>query len=372
MIFKFMITKKYLYFYIPIVLLALFSIFSCKDEQTTGTENNQGVNSPKLLYPPDKATIQSLLPVLDWEDVTGAVAYKVQLSTDANFTANVIVDSVVTNSQVSIRDSALSTGINYYWHVKAYKQSDTTQWSLTYRFWVILNPPDPPVLIAPPNNSTSVSFLPFFDWNPVQTGQYYRLQVSRNNSFTQLVIDTNRILNTQYQTPLFIINTSTQYFWRVNASNSNGYSTGSWSTVFNFTTVTGPMPNSIGGRITFADTNFITSEGAYFINCYISWPPTNSPYTSDTINIQRTGNTYYADYRIQRLLDGNYYITSAYFTDYSIIRGFILGIYGCDTNHVQYSPCPMNPQQVTISNNAGVDNVNFLSWADTSKYIFAY
>ena len=353
-----------------LTFLAFFT--SCKEDKPTGNENTREFTSPKLLYPPDRATIQSLSPVLDWEDATGASAYRVQVSTDANFTANVFVDSVVSNSQVAIRDSALATGINYYWHVRAYSQSDTTLWSATYRFWVILNPPDPPVLVSPLNNSTGISFLPFFDWDLVQTAQFYRLQVSRNNNFTQVVIDTNRILATEYQTPLFIINTNTQYFWRVNASNSNGYSTGPWSAVFNFTTVTGSEPNSIGGRITFADTNFIFTEGGYFVSCFVNWPPGSNPLTSDTLNIQRSGNTFYADYRIRRLLDGNYVIAASYFTDYSIIRSFILGIYGCDTNHVQYSGCPLNPPTVTITNNAGLDNINFLSWADTTKRIFDY
>jgi hypothetical protein len=367
-----MLKRNLVYIISFTVVSCIFFFTSCKDEQVTFNENNQPANAPKLLYPPDRATIQSLFPMFDWEDFTGALSYIIQISTDANFTANVFFDTSVVGSNIQITDSVFATGINYYWHVKACRQSDTTPWSYTYRFWVILYPPEPPVLIAPPNNATGVSFLPFFDWDPVQSAEYYRLQVSRNNSFTQIITDTNRIVNTHYQSPLFIFTTGTQYYWRVNASNSNGYSTGPWSGVFNFTTVSGPEPNSIGGTITFVDTNFIFNEGKYIVNSYINWPPVNSPFTSDTLSISRNGNIYYSDYRIHRLFNGNYYITAAFFTDFSIIKGFILGIYGCDTNHVQYSGCPNNPPSVQITNNAGRDNINFLSWADTSKYIFTY
>ena len=44
-------------------------------------------------------------------------------------------------------------------------------------------------------------------------------------------------------------------------------------------------------------------------------------------------------------------------------------IYGCDTSHS--TSCIFgSPGTVTISNSAGVDNINFKSWADTSKHIY--
>ena len=48
----------------------------------------------------------------------------------------------------------------------------------------------------------------------------------------------------------------------------------------------------------------------------------------------------------------------------------ILGIYGCDTVHVEYSNCPFNPEAVNVINGWGSENINFITWADTTKRIF--
>jgi hypothetical protein len=145
--------------------------------------------------------------------------------------------------------------------------------------------------------------------------------------------------------------------------------------VFNFSTLDGPLPNSISGTITFVDTNFLPLPDKYKVAAFPTngkWPPiVYIPSGDDSLIIERIGNVYRANYTIRNLLSGTYYITSVNISYPPLIEvQSYLGIYGCDTVHIPFSGCPLNPTGVTITNNFGVENIDFLSWADTTKKIF--
>jgi hypothetical protein len=212
--------------------------------------------------------------------------------------------------------------------------------------------------------------MPLFDWNASQTAEFYRIQVSGNSTFTNILLDNNNITATELQCPPGTLITGTQYFWRANASNSNGLSTSDWSAIFNFTTVNGPLPSSINGRITFVDTNFLQPPYYYLAGAYSIWPPNiQGPDVYDSLVVMQQGNVYYSDFHLLNLANSIYYValsaTGPLLTDV-----LILGVYGCDTVHIPFNNCPLNPTSVTIQNYNGVENINFLGWADTTKRIF--
>lgn len=131
----------------------------------------------------------------------------------------------------------------------------------------------------------------------------------------------------------------------------------------------GPEANSISGTITFEDTNFVTSGGYYDISAFTSWFPSGPPTGNDSLIITKVGNKYQANYKISNLPNGQYFLSSAWiklpYVQFSV-NG--LGTYGCDTS----SAFTCRPDSVTISNNVGVENINFLSWADTTNRIYQY
>jgi hypothetical protein len=131
----------------------------------------------------------------------------------------------------------------------------------------------------------------------------------------------------------------------------------------------GPIPNSISGHVIFADTNITHESGLYTAGAFTLWPPGTVPYQKDTLEIVNIGNVYQADYRIRHLVNGAYRIAVIFEDELNSIF-YLMGIYGCDTVHVNYSQCPNNPPDVTITNNFGIENIDFLTWADTSKRIF--
>jgi hypothetical protein len=365
--------RKLIVYFISLASIVLFQ--DCKDNAVVQppNNNNQSPTGPVLTSPANESTTQEQSPILDWNDFNSAASYRVQVSLDANFGGTVVVDSTgVTPSQFQIPPQLLTTGIYYYWHVIANVAGGTSTWSNTWRFRIILSPPPAPNLLLPQNGAINQSYIPFFDWDDAPTAQFYKLQISTNANFSIILLDTSYIIVSQLQCPIFILNTGTQYFWRVNASNSNGVSTSPWSSIFSFTTAPGPNPNSISGQITFADTNFVLPYSQrYNIGAYDSWPPSSfPPLASDTIFIRHIGKNYISNYRLNYIPNGNYVVALFFNSSGSVIHFPIQGIYGCDTVHIPFSDCPLIPTRVQILNNIGVENINFLAWADTSKRIY--
>lgn len=129
--------------------------------------------------------------------------------------------------------------------------------------------------------------------------------------------------------------------------------------------------NTISGTITFADTNFITSGGVYDIGAFSnpSTPPTywfGPPTAYDTLVITNNNGVYSANYKLTGVPDGNFVIAVGFRKDTGG-QSPIMGVYGCDTAHTS---CFLDPQRVTITNNAGVSGINFISWADTANKVY--
>jgi hypothetical protein len=352
--------------------LILFNVHGCKDEAVVESTPpaNQDPNTPKLVSPVNEATLNNFAPVLDWEDFSGAESYRIQISLDANFAGIMVMDSSgITTSGFNTAQGLLSTNSYYYWRVNASISGGVTSWSLVWRFHIILEPPEAPALLAPPNGANNQPFTPVLDWNEPANVEFYRLQIGSTPVFNAVIFDSTRINPSQVQLRQFLLYPNRQYYWRVNASNSGGASTSPWSAVWSFTTMDGPEPNSISGTITFVDTNFLPSPYYYKVGAFENWPPVSLPLENDSLNITLVGNLYKADYKISRISSGIYFV--AVYPETAIIHDVkILGIYGCDTVHVNFSTCPQNPSSVEIFQNWGIENINFLSWADTTKRIF--
>lgn len=140
-------------------------------------------------------------------------------------------------------------------------------------------------------------------------------------------------------------------------------------------TPTGPEANSISGTITFTDTNFVTSGGFYDIGVFAnpSTPPTywfGPPTTNDTLHYSKVGNVYKGTYKLKGVPNGSYVVALG-FRKTSGGQSPIMGVYGCDTaRFVNGSACFLDPQRATITDNAGLENINFLAWADTTKKVY--
>ncbi len=94
---------------------------------------------------------------------------------------------------------------------------------------------NPPTLLAPLNNSSSIPTNPVLEWSSVENASSYTLQIATDADFENIIVDDTEIIDTSNQVNDLIIYTT--YFWRVKAANNLVESP--WSEVWNFTTIWG-------------------------------------------------------------------------------------------------------------------------------------
>jgi hypothetical protein len=184
-------------------------------------------NPPVPVSPANFSTEISRNPVLTWNAAGGAMAYRVQVSTNVSFTSLVVNDSAVTGTSRAI--GTLAAGTNYYWRVSARNTIGTSAYSPVFSFTTGTagdSLPPAPVLQAPAHNATGVSTSPTLSWLPNSGTLTYRLQVSMDTLFATLVVNdslgptlTQAGILTRSVGPLA---SGVSYYWRVIAANGAG------------------------------------------------------------------------------------------------------------------------------------------------------
>jgi hypothetical protein len=190
--------------------------------------------APMLTLPADKATNVAVNPMLTWNTVTGAASYRVQVSTSNTFGTIYVQDSTLTAGSKAI--SGLSNSTKYYWRVNATNVGGTGAWA-TDSFTTIIAAPGVPSLTSPANGATDVALSLTLNWSAATNAATYRLQVATDSTFqTGFAVNDSTLAGPSRA--VSALSTSTKYYWRVNAKNAAG--TGSWSSVWHFTTVPPP------------------------------------------------------------------------------------------------------------------------------------
>ncbi len=107
-----------------------------------------------------------------------------------------------------------------------------THGSGIYSSVAIINPPDAPVLISPPDSATNQLTSLRMTWHSALTATGYDLQVSTDSLFGSVAYEDSTLTDTSTVAGPFV--NFTKHFWRVRAKNVLGW--GSWSGVWRFTT----------------------------------------------------------------------------------------------------------------------------------------
>jgi uncharacterized protein (DUF2141 family) len=95
--------------------------------------------------------------------------------------------------------------------------------------------PTPEVSLETPANGSSVTSLtPILSWNYEYADASFRLQLSTDSSFQNLVVDQSGISSPSYTIPSGELSEGQTYYWRANASKDNQVS--EWSSAWSFQT----------------------------------------------------------------------------------------------------------------------------------------
>ncbi|MCL4538756.1 MAG: T9SS type A sorting domain-containing protein [Bacteroidetes bacterium] len=189
--------------------------------------------APVLLVPGNNADSQRAdTLVLKWNQVAAASGYECQLSTSLSFSSLVFTKDSTTGT------TFVATGLQnlqkYYWRVRALNIGGTTPFSAADSFTTVTAAPPRPHLLSP-FQQASVPRKSTFEWDSSASAISYDLQVSADNEFITIVVDTT-VADTCIRLTT-ILEPGAQYYWRVNATNVGG--TSAYSAVGGFTTGTG-------------------------------------------------------------------------------------------------------------------------------------
>ena len=174
---------------------------------------------PPTLYTPFDNRVIKGTPTYTWLKPSSAVRYEMRYTTPDG---TVVYTSPELNV-LSHKSPTQPIG-NYLWQVRARDTAGNwSEWSDPRAIEIIAPIPAPPKLGLPAHKSTTSDTSPTLSWNPAAYAASYELQISRNDRFTNIVIQTTIDGAHQYTPdPLPLGGSSTIFYWRVRSINVYG------------------------------------------------------------------------------------------------------------------------------------------------------
>lgn len=186
--------------------------------------------APKLIYPRNYFST-NVEGFLIWNKVDSAQKYRLQVSKDMDFNSSSI-DLYLSNDTIYWY-SGLDYEKLYFWRVKSYNESDSSNWSTTSRFTCNAKVYKP-TLFRPTNDMLQLPISGRLYWYSVPAIESYSIQISEYENFSQLLTDT--VIKDIWWYNYSDLKHNTQYFWRVNFNRDGEIS--DWSNVWTFRTFT--------------------------------------------------------------------------------------------------------------------------------------
>jgi hypothetical protein len=203
---------------------------------------NDDPNTFTLITPTQNSVEIDLTPLFYWED-TGdpdlgdTLTYYLYYDQDSLFSET---DPFETLLNFYTPSSELSDNSTYFWKVIAVDEEGwrATMESDTWRFWTntVLEPPNDFLLVSPMNGEDGVVVTPTLVWetatdNDPNDYTEYNLFFSEDSTFNSITFEELGIADTTF-TVAEALNDDTQYFWRVDAEDTDSLVTS--SDVFSF------------------------------------------------------------------------------------------------------------------------------------------
>lgn len=199
--------------------LAEVSVFN----PTPGGGESAAVIFPIITMTPWKLDqLTTSKATFDWDDISGADLYIIQLSTERDFSTLVIQATTVESTY--FYDAFLKDSTLYYWRIKYRVGGTWADWSPAWIF-TSMDPLAAPVLTAPDHKFQVNVNRPTLTWSDVPNAATYRVVVARDLTFIDKVKD--KTVNTA---SVSINLPDGKYFWRVRAIDLYGRK-GPWSEV---------------------------------------------------------------------------------------------------------------------------------------------
>lgn len=205
---------------------------SCQSDWSPTRIFTTVISSPLQILPLDKSKDIATNGMLKWELVNGGQVYKLQIAEDSIFTKLVVSDTFDFTNQYRYKN--LKNNKTYYWRTVAGNRGLYGYWSPVWSFRTALIQP---MLQSPALSSKGISLNGKLTWNKSDAAKTYRIQLSSDSLFDNLIIDQQNL--TLNEIAYSNLDNKTNYYWRIKAT--DGISSSEWTDVWNFRTIV-PAP----------------------------------------------------------------------------------------------------------------------------------
>ena len=185
--------------------------------------------APTLIAPSNGATNIPLSQNFSWNAAAGADTYRIQIASDAGFSALVYDVSGIASTNIT---ESLPASTTLWWRVNATNGIGTSAYSSVFSFTTV--PASlPPTLLSPANSATGVSLTPTLTVtdNNSPPSDSFDFQIATDSGFTTIVYQATAVSNNNVASTLA---SGVLYYWRSRAKVGTVYS--SYSSTFTFTT----------------------------------------------------------------------------------------------------------------------------------------
>ncbi len=174
---------------------------------------------PVLASPSDGSSTINQTPTFDWDDVSGAISYEIQI--DSSQAIEVTESTYTPNSDLS--------GGEHTWRVRSKNDAGVSAYTTSWTFTIVTVSP-PPVLASPSDGSSTMNQTPTFDWDDVSGAISYEIQIDSSQAIevTESTYTPNSDLS------------EGEHTWRVRSKNDAGVSAYTTSWTFTIVTVSPP------------------------------------------------------------------------------------------------------------------------------------
>ncbi|MFN8340232.1 MAG: fibronectin type III domain-containing protein [Cyclobacteriaceae bacterium] len=218
--------------------------YRVRGANVSGTSTDSNVITVATLPTAPNATAATAVSAsgftANWDAVPGVSSYRVDVSTDPNFSFFVgsYFNQLVAGNSLTV--TGLSAGTQYFYRVRSENGSGNSTNSVAVN---VLTWPSAPVA----NESLSVTSLTFLaNWNSVSTATGYYIDVSASSNFSSMIAGFDNLLVSGTSASVTVPGEGTTYYYRVRAENTSGLSASS-NTVATLMRPAPPVVNAASG-----------------------------------------------------------------------------------------------------------------------------
>ncbi|MFH1654029.1 MAG: Ig-like domain-containing protein [Pseudomonadota bacterium] len=184
---------------------------------------------PALQSPLNGASTTDANPTFVWQGSSDSVKYHIQISKYSGFTNTILEVDTITDLNFTMPIHLLLYEGTYYWRVRAADACDNwSDWSDSFILYIVPTTPGPS---SPSSSTICSSTTPALAWNSVKDVTSYRVEVSRDQAFSNVVWTEGNFASSNISVPSGKLSPGI-YYWRIRSeiwSNGENVFNSKWS-----------------------------------------------------------------------------------------------------------------------------------------------